>query len=99
MLAPQSRHIVVPAKLQWLRVCPMTVQSWPVPVMEYGIVEVRVAPFFLLLLYVRGEVSPHRLCCAISSLPQNVRPLINSAASWGVISPCSTQEFTRVIAS
>ncbi len=53
----------------------MTAQSWPVPVIEYGIVAVSVAPFFLLLRLRLGAVFPHRLCCAISPLP---------LYSWGV---------------
>ena len=68
MLTPQSRQVVVPAKLQWLRVWPMTAQSSFVPVIEYGIVEVRVAPFFLLLRLRLGTVSPHRFCAISSSL-------------------------------
>jgi hypothetical protein len=44
----------------------MIAQSWPIPVIEYGLFEVSVAPFFLLLRLRLGTVSPHRLCCAIA---------------------------------
>ncbi len=46
----------------------MTAQSWPIPVIEYGLFEVRVAPFFLLLRLRLGTVSPHRFCAISSSL-------------------------------
>ena len=74
----------------------MTAQSWSVPVIEYGIFEVRVATF--LLLCGQGTFSPHR-SCAISPLPQSVRPKIYSVASSGVSSPSSTHCATRAIAS
>src|SRR5260370_7670009 len=55
---PQSIRVVVPARHQKLRVCPMIAQSSPVSAMEYGMCEVKIATLCLFLL-LRRTVSPH----------------------------------------
>ncbi len=90
MLTEQSIQVVVPAKLQWLSVCPMISQSFE-PVIEKGVEVVRLLILLRLRLR-RGLVSPHNVC--VISPPQNVRPKIKLVASSWVIKPCCTHTCT-----
>src|SRR5260370_37692458 len=82
---PQSIRVVVPARLQKLRVCPMIAQSSPVSVMEYGMCEVKIATLRLFLL-LRRTVSPPDCFHLSPSLCSSSR---RSAASLSDNSPSS----------
>src|SRR5260370_42635166 len=93
MLTWQSIQVVVPAKLQWLSVCPMISQSLE-PVIEYG----AAVGCWRLRLGRRVLGSPHRVC-AIMLPSQSVLPAIYALASSAVIKPRSSHSCTRSLAS